>query len=579
MKMMRRFFSVLLLILTVQFSSAQELNPADFIFPLEGVAGLYSANFGELRPDHFHSGIDIKTDGVEGKRVVAVADGYVSRISLSPYGYGLALYLTHTNGTTTVYGHLSKYRKDIMDYVDSERRRTNQNSVNLYCTASQFPVKQGDLIAYSGNTGSSGGPHLHYEIRDTKSQKTLNTIAQKVVKPIDGTSPIIFKVHYIEIDSLNGVSHNAPRKSYDVVAQSASVYKLRSVAPIPVGRRGYFVVEASDRRDGVSNTFGIYNLKASIDGETYFNYTMDGFTFDRTRFCNAIAYYPLKIISRTEPLRLAQMENGCNDHYKVMKNRGLITTAKAGDLREMKVVATDDRGNSSTLEFAISGKPQTDCFVAKVDSTALVVDAKRNFNFKGDGFSVWISRNTLYESAIFRAGLSTRTPSKKELSMAMSPIYSVFDYNVPLHLALSVSIDAFVPEDLRDKVGLAFVGRSGNPTFLKGEYEHGRVTATSRSAGDFFVVSDSVAPVARLHFVEGANLSGDSYFSCSVTDDLSGVASYSAIIDGEWAILELRRGRLYHYFKDKPSGKRHELVLTLVDGVGNQTVVKRSFVR
>ncbi len=576
---MRQFFSFFLLLMVAQSVAAQELNPDDYIYPLEGVAGLYSANFGELRPDHFHSGVDIKTDGVEGKRVVSVADGYVSRIYLSPYGFGLALYIAHPNGTTSVYAHLSKFRSDIMEYVNSERRRLHQNTYNQYFDSKKFPVKQGDLIAYSGNTGSSAGPHLHFEIRETASQKTLNPIPDRVIAPSDNISPIISKVHYIEVDSVAGVAHNSKIESYDVIAKNSTIYSLRGVAPIPVGRKGYFVVEASDRRNGVANTFGIYQLTASLDGEPYFDYVMDGFTFDRTRFCNAIAYYPLKIVSRTEPLRLAMMENSCLDHYRLMENRGLVTTSAAGELRQMKIVASDDCGNSSTLEFAISGKPKSECFVAEVDSAAVIVDARRNFNYKGDGFSLWIPRNTLYESAVLRAGLSTRKPSERELKMAMSPIYSVFDFRVPLHTAFSLSIDAFVPEDLRSKVGMAFVGRTGNPTFIKAKYEHGRVTASSRSAGDFFVVADSVAPKATPNFVEGADLSGASFLSCSIWDDLSGVASYTATIDGEWVILELSKGKLYHHFESKPSGKKHNLVLTIVDGVGNRSTVKRSFVR
>ena len=143
---------------------AQQLEPDYYIFPVKDVAGLYSSNFGEMRTNHFHSGIDIKTNGVEGKPVVATADGYISRIFQSPSGYGLALYVNHPNGTMTVYGHLQRFRSDIARYVYKERHRQKKHRVDLYLSAETFPVKQGDTIALSGNSGSSGGPHLHYEI-------------------------------------------------------------------------------------------------------------------------------------------------------------------------------------------------------------------------------------------------------------------------------------------------------------------------------------------------------------------------------------------------------------------------------
>lgn len=128
---MRRLLISALLLCSAPVS-AQHLAPEDYIFPLRDVAGLYSANFGEMRPNHFHSGIDIKTDGVTGKPVLATADGYISRIAVTPGGYGRAIYITHPNGTTSVYGHLSKFRDDIEKYVHEERYRTRRNSINLY---------------------------------------------------------------------------------------------------------------------------------------------------------------------------------------------------------------------------------------------------------------------------------------------------------------------------------------------------------------------------------------------------------------------------------------------------------------
>ena len=191
---MRRGYILLIIsLLTIFTAYGQKLNPDYYTYPLKNVAGYYSANFGEMRPNHFHSGTDFKTDGVEGKSVVAVADGYVARVAYSPSGYGLALYVNHPNGTTSVYGHLSRFRKDIADFVFEERHRQQRSRIDVECKTDQFKVKRGEEIAKSGNTGSSMGPHLHFEIRNTASQKTLNIIAQRLVKPKDSISPYIMK--------------------------------------------------------------------------------------------------------------------------------------------------------------------------------------------------------------------------------------------------------------------------------------------------------------------------------------------------------------------------------------------------
>ena len=196
---MRRLLISALLLCSAPVS-AQHLAPEDYIFPLRDVAGLYSANFGEMRPNHFHSGIDIKTDGVTGKPVLATADGYISRIAVTPGGYGRAIYITHPNGTTSVYGHLSKFRDDIEKYVHEERYRTRRNSINLYPPADRFPLKQGEQFAWSGNTGSSAGPHLHFEIRDSRTQRTLNTISSGVIRTRDDIPPRLVKLYYVEVD-------------------------------------------------------------------------------------------------------------------------------------------------------------------------------------------------------------------------------------------------------------------------------------------------------------------------------------------------------------------------------------------
>ena len=236
---MRRYFLLILvaMLLSVGPTLAQSLKASDYVYPLRDVAHYFSANFGEMRPNHFHAGTDFKTDGVEGKPVVSVADGYISRISLSPSGYGLALYVTHPNGTTSVYAHLSRFRDDIHKFVLSERRRQKRSRVDIYCSADRFPVKQGEQIALSGNTGSSMGPHLHFEIRQSSDQKSLNIIAQGVVSPKDDIAPYFMKLHYFEVDTIAGIPYHSQPTTYRVYKADNNLYRTEQRTPIKVVAR------------------------------------------------------------------------------------------------------------------------------------------------------------------------------------------------------------------------------------------------------------------------------------------------------------------------------------------------------
>ena len=304
-------------------SAAQHLDTTYYDFPLRDVAGYYSANFGEMRPNHFHSGTDIKTDGVEGKPVVAAADGYVSRIFFSPWGYGMALYIAHPNGTTTVYGHLSRFRKDIADYVWQQRHSQRKNRVDLYCKAGMFPVKRGEQIALSGNTGSSGGPHLHFEIRDSRTQKTLNVIQQGVLKPKDNIAPLMMKLHYVEVDTVRNTPLHSALRTYtlkkDPNSASGSAYALTQETPVRVGRRGYFIIEVSDRKNDCTNTYGVYRITERLDDRPIFEYRNDGFPFDFSRYCNSVSYYPIQRSSRNEAIRLTHLEGGTCYFYTVIE--------------------------------------------------------------------------------------------------------------------------------------------------------------------------------------------------------------------------------------------------------------------
>lgn len=578
---MRRLFILTILLCCAHICSAQKLDPAYYDYPLRNVAGYYSANFGEMRPNHFHAGTDFKTDGVEGKPVVAVADGYVSRVSQSPTGYGLALYVTHPNGTTSVYGHLSRFRKDIADFVFSERHRLKQSRVDLYCQADQFPVKRGEEIARSGNTGSSQGPHLHFEIRDAKTQKTLNIISQGIVTPKDDISPYIMKVHYVEVDTVRGVPCHSKLATYAVHKADANTYRTAQKSPIKVGRKGYFIIETSDRKNDVANTYGVYNMVAKLDGKAIFEYRNDGFPFDLSRYCNAVSHYPIQRRSRNEVMRAAMLQGGTKYFYPTLVNRGVVTTAE-GEERKMEFVITDDCGNTSTLAFDIAGKSNDACFKGEVAEDAIIVEYNRDFAHKVDDvLSVVIAKGSLYESIALDIERSDVAIKADSTIKVLSPAYRIHDDNTPLQKSIGLVFTQDVEERLQPYTVMASVSSGGYLYYSGGRYRHNRLTARTSSFGTFCLVADMTPPTIRPQFEDGQDCRGRDRIAFRLSDNFSGVSSYNVYIDGKWVAIDYARSRAWVNLKAEgiSGGKSHNIEIVVKDACGNTAKWQGTIIR
>lgn len=578
---MQRLFLTLFFLLSSlavpQASCGQSPDPADYIFPVRNVQGLYSANFGEMRPNHFHSGVDIKTDGVEGKPLVAVADGYVSRIAVSPSGYGRALYIALDNGTTAVYGHLSRFRDDIEAFVRDERLRLRRNKADLWCTAGRFPVRQGDTVGYSGNSGSSFGPHLHYEIRETASQRTLNTVRLGIVRPKDDLPPTIVRIRYFETDTVRGIPVHTERFSCDAVKTDSRTYRLNRGEPLEVGPCGHFVVEATDRRNGVANTFGLYRMTQYVDDRPVFEYRMDGFTFDRSRYCNAASHYPLQVATRNEAIRLAAVEGACPDFYPTLEGRGALRTQE-GQSHRIRIEAEDDCGNISQIAFTVRGRG---AHPAGCDSLAVVCDRKHTCTLTVEEASLTLPAGALYESLAVRPERLSVRPPKDTTLIVLSPVYRLLDSSVPLQKAATVRIRAYVPENLRPHTTLAVIDRKGRLVHAGGSYGDGTVTAQTTQTGPMLVVADTVSPTVKPLFAENEDLSRAKGLTFRIGDNFSGIASCELHIDGKWSICDRypMKGTAFHPFDTPRSQRRHTVRLEVSDASGNRTVWTGTFYR
>lgn len=537
---------------------------------------IYSANYGELRPNHFHAGVDIKTEGVTGKRVFSIGDGYVSRISVSPTGYGRALYILHPDGTTSVYGHLDSFSPAIEAYVKERQYAGKAFKIELYPAKDKFPVKKGELIALSGNSGGSAGPHLHFEIRNP-AQVPMNPILKGTVPAGDTIPPRAVKLYWVGIDYAGPVPVHSIRRKATVTGNGAGKYTIQG-GTLKVSGEGYFAVEISERKNGTYNYMAPTSIDARIDGEQYFGMHIDAIPFDMAQFSNAVAL-PGADASRNGVFRLAVLPNNPLRIYADTRNRGIIRLADT-DRHEIEIEITDDCGNRSLLTFGIA---RDDTAVpAKPTPEGRQVLWSHGFTHNSEGLSVTIPAGALYESIVFR------TQSSPRPGYGYSPIYSVHDPDELLQKSITVAIDASsLPVNLRGKALLGRVTPAGRRSSAGGAWRadgnSGVVSTGTTSFGRFYIAVDTVPPRIVPAFVEGENMAGRGSLTVRITDDFAGIDTYTAAIDDKWAIFEYdpKTTRLIHYFDDArwSKGATHTLRLEVTDTKGNRSVLETKYVR
>ncbi len=537
--------------------------------PLDGVL-LPSGNFAETRSNHFHSGVDIKTGGVEGKPLYAAAKGYISRICIASRGFGKTIYITHPNGTTTVYAHMQRFTPTMEKYIRAERYRTQKHDIDLYLTSDKFPVSQGELIGYSGNTGSSGGPHLHYEVREAATQQPLNPIKTGAVKMTDNISPTIVRLHYIAVDT----AVSASPRAIDVARKVGSEYVLKDTAALAIAPNGYFVIEATDRKNGTQNTMGIYRAAVDMDGTSLFGFALDKFSFADTRYVNSLCYYPLQRGARNQFLRLARQ---AGNRLPVYKGGNGAVVLKDDGRHTVNIEVEDDTGNSATLRFVVRREDRGGMPVPE----GRPVDHAHAFSLSESGLKVTIPAGVLYDNIFLNAG---RVDAPEVRGERYSHVYAVGQPQVPLHKAITVSLRAdSLPAALRPKACLGMVTADGKGlTYAGGRWDDGWVTGATSAFGRFAVAADTVAPTITPNFADGADLKGRSSIAFTLKDNFSGIASFEGNIDGKWIIFERQGSTITHILDPEKityDGDKHVLHLTVRDSKGNSATLSRSFVR
>jgi len=573
---MKHIFLFLNILICSSIAFAQKIDSVDkdYYAPPVKIPIFLAGNFAELRPNHFHAGIDIKTQGKTGLPVFAAADGYVARIAISETGYGNALYINHPNGTTTVYGHLKSFSKPIQDYIRNIQYENETFVIDQEIPEDMFPVKKGEQIAFSGNTGSSGGPHVHFEIRKTREEIVLNPLLFDLVVK-DKIKPSIQSLMVYPVSDDASVAGKQLPQQFDVIFSENS-YQLKVNKTIPVYGEIGFGIQSIDLLDGSSNKCGIYSIKLSVDGKLIYSFEMNDLVMAESKYVNSHMDYSLAAKTGRRIYRTWLEPGNKMNIYDSIVKRGLFE-ATDGKIHTAQYEIADVKGNISTFSFKI--KSQKTEFVRREPTGKYFrVDRKNKIDEPGIEF-------TIPEGA-FYSNIDFQFNEKPSIKPFLSPIYQLHNSTVPLHFSCPLRIKAdHLPERLQDKAMLAQIDRSsGKILSATGKYEDGWVEGNIKVLGNYTLAVDTIPPkITPQIFNEKKVLRDPSCLKINVTDNFSGVSTYHGTIDGKWVLFEYDlKNNLLSYTFDKERfefDKDHKLILEVSDFKQNASTYQVNFRR
>jgi len=540
-------------------------------FPL-----LLSGTYGEVRINHFHSGIDIRTGGVTGKPVYAAADGYVSRIYVSPWGFGKAIYINHQAGYTTVYGHLDRFAPKIAPYARDEQYSKESFAIDMMAPFRLIPVKQGELIGYSGNSGSSGGPHLHFEIRELTTQDPLDP-QDLGIKAQDHIPPQIqgIKIYPKDAQSLINYS-NQP-----IMLQAAikgREYVVLSKDTVMLSGNIIFGIDAYDYHDSSSMKNGIKSIELWVDGMKVFGQRIGRFPFSDTRYSNSLLDYPQFRKNGQRIIRSYVVPGNKLKVFEGVQNRGMLTFTDRRTHR-LQYVVKDVQGNESRLIFYVKSHPPAPGGIRPDESPS----PENHFSwneanrFENDDILFDMPAGALYEDIDFTY---SKTPA---IDGTITPLHILHNTDIPVHTFCELSIRADqLPEFLQSKALVVRVEKDKKFVSAGGRMEEGYMTTRIREFGAYAVAVDTVAPVVKsMNIFPGKNISKQSTIVFKISDDLSGINSYRGTLNDKWILMEYdpKESSLTYRFDDRISTGRNQFHLMVTDGVGNETEYSAELIR
>ena len=562
--------TLILLLSIITFNKivcAQPDNNLNYRSPLE-IPLIFAANFGELRTNHFHMGVDYKTKHVEGMKIFSVQDGYVSRIKVSSYGYGKAIYINHPEGVTSVYAHCSLFKGKIDSIVKFYQHLQESFEIDIELTADEIKVKKGQVIALSGNTGGSTAPHLHFELRDTKTETALNPL-KFGYKIKDSKSP---KLSHLKIYSLSKEGYIASDKSfkYKLSLTNNIYFPEQKTIYIPInflpenGGLG-FSFDAYDPYDLSYNKLGIYESKLIINDELMFETKIDSISFDHTRYINTYTDFHEFSNNRRNYHKSFKNLNNPLTIYNDKKN-GIIKV-KPGDTLNIDYQIFDTEKNKSDVSFKIiitESNEKNYAVTNFTDDDFIDINKPSYFFNKDSSIKIKAKENTFYEPISFKI---------KEKNSSSD--FTFGEKNIPIQKQIDIHIDI-------NKLNSSILNKyylTVNDRYLETMISDSILSVKSKYLGDFRLKTDTFPPKIRQKNFTNNNVSTYNKIRWEIVDTNSGILDYDIYIDDKWQILEYEYKNNTVTFNIPSSLKgQKEVKIVVTDNCSNIQVWKKELI-
>jgi hypothetical protein len=545
---------------------AQRIYPQDYFRSPLDISLVISGTFSELRSNHFHSGLDIKTQQREGFKVYAAAEGYVSRIKITHWGYGKALYITHPNGYTTVYAHLKNFSPKIEAYVKKAQYKKESYEIELFPNISDLPVSEDEVVAFSGNSGGSTAPHLHFEIRD-KNERPMNPMLFGIDVE-DSRRPVISGVFAYPQDENSHVNSSSNKSRLRLIRQAHGNYTVESVQAF--GKVGFGII-AFDRQDLANNKNGVSNIQTFLNGNQKFELDFKRFSFNETKHINRLIDYEHFVNKKARIQKLFVQPRNPLSLYKELDDGGYLKIEDSTS-SVYKVRVRDFKGNDTWLTIPIVGIKRDSITAKEIKTSDHYIYSDQVTNLQQGRYSVYIPSDTFYDDFYIDFRVSSDT-------------LVLHNPTVPAQKLLTIRYDiSNYSEEDQEKLFIAnLVGYKKyirySPTLKKGT----TLSTRTKKLGTYALAMDTLSPkITPSNFHEGKWLSKYRFLKVKITDKDSGIRNYRATVNGKWILMEYdpKKNLLVHDFNDNViSETKNNLKIIVTDNVGNSSTFETIFYR
>ena len=537
-------------------------------YPLD-IPIILSGTFAELRPNHFHAGIDIKTKGTEGFNVYSIGDGYISRIQITHGGYGKALYIKHDNGQSSVYAHLKKYSPKIEKIVKEIQYSNESYTFRVYPKENEIRISEKELIGYSGNTGRSYGPHLHYELRDDKD-RPINPLKYKNYTVLDTIPPVVLGLHYKEIpqNSING--SNSSFKNLKLTKISSKLFisdTLNTSGLIGFGVNSY------DRMNNTWNKMGLSNIKANLNGEQVFDMNLNSFSYEEWRHINTFIDYASYKNKKIRIQKLYIEDYNPLDMYNRSLGNGVINIKNQDKVYLYAIRLFDYNKNYTEILIPVSWKEKINYKTKELESDNIYsINKDSVYNLLFASSSIKLSKNTFY--------------TDKEIEITeRDNILSIDEDSIPVLKEITIKFNTDRYNDsLVNKTYIAKLEKDDKSSFVSNSLKNDNLIADIKILGDYMIKVDSIPPSINLIDIEDSQwISNRDKLQIKINDKNSGISSYRGTLNDKWILLEYNpmKGILTYDFDDNinNSEPKNILKVNVTDNVGNTKHLEKVFFR